>query len=306
MSFLSFLASIRNPFLDYLMLGISHLGTPFFIFGVIGWYYLNVNKKEAYGMGLAFCYSCLLCQGIKILARVPRPWNLDTSFEPVAGAVSSAGGYSFPSIHTQSVTSFCLSGIYFNKKRKARIILAVLLVLVAFSRMYLGCHTPMDVAGAFVITSAVTAAIWHAWNRHRRTFAEDNMMLVLFLLGFAAILLALAGALNGNGTIDYSNAKDSFETAGLAIGFVISCFVESRLIRFSEEGTLPQKVLRFLIALAGIAVIQTVLKRLGGSNIPLLVIRYMLLILWLMVATPLISIKAGLASRIGATRMPKI
>ena len=73
MDFLWLLSSIRNPVLDTIMLAFSYIGTPFVIAGIIGWIYLNNDKKEAYGISLSFILSCLLCQGVKVLARVPRP-----------------------------------------------------------------------------------------------------------------------------------------------------------------------------------------------------------------------------------------
>ena len=306
MSFLSLLATIRNPFLDSLMLAVSHLGSPFFIVGLIAWFYLNISKEEAYAMGLSFCYSCLLCQGIKILARVPRPWNLDTTFEPAKAAVSSATGYSFPSVHSQSTASFGFTLFHYNKKKAVRIVSLVYIGLIAFSRMYLGCHTPVDVGTGILIALIVTAITCFLWNRHHRSFEGDNM-LPFFLMAFAIVLICLTAALLGNGTVDFANAKDSFETAGVSIGFAIACYVECRTIRFSVSGTKPKKILRFLLALAGALAINYGLRVLSSTSIPLIIIRYSLMLLWITLATPVLSIRAGLMSRsVAVRRTPEI
>ena len=306
MAFLYFLASIRNPLLDYLMLGITYIGTPFVIVGVIFWFYLNEDKEEAFGMLFAFCYSCLLCQGIKILVRIPRPWNLDTSFSCVQAALSGATGYSFPSIHTQAVTSFFVSLSTQRKSKTVRIISVIGIALVAFSRMYLGCHTPLDVGTGFAASFGVTLIVWFIWNRHHRSFEEDNL-LPLYLVVFAIFLTVLASAFLWNGTIDFDKAKDSFETAGLSVGFAAACLVEHRRIRFSVSGSLWKKILRFVIGIAGALALSAVLKKISATSAAVVFIRYALMGLWVTVCTPLIAIRTGLMTTARKQqRLPKI
>ena len=121
------------------------------------------------------------------------------------------------------------------------------------------------------------------------------------------MLLCLTVALLVNGTVDYSNAKNSFENVGAALGFSLAYFIEPRYIRFSVEGSIVQKILRFLIALAGAAAIIFGLKVLFGTGAPMLVIRYFLTIAYLTVVVPLICIRTGLCSRILVKkRLPQI
>ena len=70
MAFLELLMRLRNPFLDYLSLGISYLGTPFLVVGVITFLRFNDDQNRADGMMLAFLFSGLLCQGLKIVFHV--------------------------------------------------------------------------------------------------------------------------------------------------------------------------------------------------------------------------------------------
>ena len=306
MEFLRFLSTIRTPVLDTFMLWISYLGTPFVLIGIFEWYYLNVNKEGAYGMSLAFCFSGLFCQGTKLVVRMPRPWNLDPTFQAVEAAVPSAEGYSFPSIHTQSVVSVLGSIVYLSRHILVKAIMTILIVLVMFSRMYLGVHTPLDVFGALLFTVVISGIIWIRWNSHRRSFDEQNM-LKFFMPAFAVVLLCLTAALLVNGTVDYSNAKNSFETVGAALGFSFAYFIEPRYIRFSVEGSVVQKILRFLIAIAGAAAIILGLKALFGTGVPMLVIRYFLTIAYLTILVPLICIRTGLCSRtLVKKRLPQI
>ncbi len=99
------------------------------------------NKSLAYKLDfLIFVRSCY--QGLKITFRIPRPWILDFSFEPVKSAVPGATGYSFPSGHTQSGTAFFTTLAFQCRRTGLRLLCIFAFFLIGFSRMYLGVHTP--------------------------------------------------------------------------------------------------------------------------------------------------------------------
>ncbi len=94
----------------------------------------------------------MLNQFLKLLCRVPRPWVMDPEFTIVESARADATGYNFPSGHTQnSVGTFGVLGRC-ARRTWVRILCGILMILVPFSRMYLGVHTPAD-----VLTAAGTA-----------------------------------------------------------------------------------------------------------------------------------------------------
>ena len=154
MSFLYFLESIRNPFLDLLFSFITLFGeeTIFMAVGMIVFW--CVDKFKGYYILCIGFFGTVINQFLKIVCRVPRPWVKDPNFTIVESAREAASGYSFPSGHTQ--TSIGLFGgiarITINKA--LRIAMIVLSCLVALSRMYLGVHTPAD-----VLVSAAIAII---------------------------------------------------------------------------------------------------------------------------------------------------
>ncbi len=271
---------MRVPVLTYFLMGISYIGTPFAVVGIIALFYWNINKKLAYGMSFSFFVSCLLCQGIKIIARVPRPWLLDPTFSAVDIAIPSAGGYSFPSIHTAGSTALYISMFLFYKKKGVRSFCLGLLSLIIFSRMYLGCHTPLDVTVAFIITLITTLVITFFWNRYGDQ-KKDDVIVAFFLGALAVALLVLDGSLFGNGTVDFSNAKDGFETAGLALGFVFGFPLERRSVNFVNEAPGAKKALRFIIGLAVALIIELGFKLLNDTNVFLIIFRYALNGFWI-------------------------
>ena len=155
MDFLRLLESIRNPFLDNVMLLITQLGeeTAFLLLAII--LFWCVDKKRGYFVLFVGFAGILANQFLKLLFRIPRPWVLDPGFHPVEGAKAAATGYSFPSGHTQSAVGTLGAIAVTEKKRWVRILAIVVAVLVAFSRMYLGVHTPQDVLTSVAIATAL-------------------------------------------------------------------------------------------------------------------------------------------------------
>ena len=296
MQFLELLMKIRTPALDYFMLGISYIGTPVFITGLIVWIYLNINKRTAYGITLSFLVSGMICQGLKVIFRIPRPWILqsDTSrFFPVEKALATATGYSFPSIHSQSAAAFCESVVHYNKKKPVIITAAVMLFLIPFSRMYLGCHTPLDITVGFGVGTLVNLFIWNLWNRVSRTRVSDALI-TFFLIGFALILIFLGTSLSFNGTVEFTLMEDSLKTAGLSLGFAVSFFLERHFLRFTTDGSLPHKLVRFLIALGGFLLISALMKQIAQASAVVTILRYGLGSFWLFGITPLLCVRLGI------------
>ena len=99
-------------------------------------------------------------QFLKLVFRIPRPWVKDPDFQIVESARAEATGYSFPSGHTQNVfASFGCLGRW-TKRTWLRAVCALLIVVTAFSRMYLGVHTPLDVGVSFGIGLVLVFALY--------------------------------------------------------------------------------------------------------------------------------------------------
>ena len=144
MEFLKLLESIRNPFLDFLFLTVTHLGEELVFLALAIVIFWCVSKREGYYILITGLVGTVVNQSLKLICRVRRPWTYP-GFSAVEGAIGEATGYSFPSGHTQNVVGTLGGMARWTRRLWLRITLIVLAVLVAFSRMYLGVHYPTDV-----------------------------------------------------------------------------------------------------------------------------------------------------------------
>lgn len=179
MSFLYWLESIRCPFLDAVMQAFTCFGEELAFLLLALTIFWCVSKEEGYYLLFVGFFGTVLNQFLKLLCRIPRPWVRDPDFTIVESARSGAGGYSFPSGHTQNAVG-TLGGIArWHKNRALRIVCIVLAALTAFSRMYLGVHTPLDVSVAAVTAVVLIFVIYPIV----RSAAEDPKKMAV-LLGF--------------------------------------------------------------------------------------------------------------------------
>ena len=145
MQLLYLLEKIRMPSLNELMLAVTTLGeeTAFLVIGLVIFWCVD-KRKGYYVMAVGFA-GTILNQIMKLSFRIPRPWVRDPNFTILEQAKEAAAGYSFPSGHTQTAvgTFGCLAAT--AEKKWWRVVCIALAVLVGFSRMYVGVHTPADV-----------------------------------------------------------------------------------------------------------------------------------------------------------------
>jgi hypothetical protein len=85
---------------------------------------------------------------------------LDPNFTIVEAAREAASGYSFPSGHTQTAVG-CYGALAVCRKEKwVRIVGIVMCLLIPFTRMYLGVHTPWDVGVSVLTALALIFILW--------------------------------------------------------------------------------------------------------------------------------------------------
>jgi membrane-associated phospholipid phosphatase len=114
---------------------------------------------------LAVLGGWLSSEALKLIAHRARP-DYHLLAHPLVREVNFA---SFPSGHTCAATALGVGLIFLFRGTRTRRWLVPLVVLVllgvAFSRLYVGAHYPTDVIAALVYTTAAIVAFLALWNR---------------------------------------------------------------------------------------------------------------------------------------------
>ncbi len=257
MEFLYLLEKIRIPILNDFMSLITHLGeeTAFLVVAlVIFW---CVDKYKGYytlGVGLL---GTLANQFLKIACRVPRPWVRDPNFTIVETARAEAGGYSFPSGHTQSAFSTFGCIAVFAKRKWVKALCVVIAILVGFSRMYLGVHFPSDVlVGAGMACALVVLARPLMEERGRK-----------YIPWFFGALLVCSGAFlvyverypfpEDVDITNYASAvKNAYTLMGCAAGILAASFLDEKKFHFQTEAIWWAQILKVILGLAAVLVVK--------------------------------------------------
>ena len=277
MEFLYLLESIRTPFLDQVFSLITHLGSElvFMVLAVVMFW--CVNKSQGLYLLSVGCFGTTVNQFLKITCRVPRPWVRDPDFTIVESARADATGYSFPSVGTFG----CLA--MGAKKNWARILFIALAVLTAFSRMYLGVHTPSDVLVSAVIALVMVLAMYPLF-RGLEEKPERGLWILLGLFAVNVLYVLYANLWQFPADVDPENlehgVKNAAKLMGALLGMAIGYGIDLKWIRFKTEATVVGQILKCVLGLAIVLAIKEGLKPVLGSGSLSSAVRYGLITLF--------------------------
>ena len=212
MQLLYALQEIRTPALDAVMQLITRLGeeTVFMVAAIVVFW--CVSKKGGYYLLSVGFIGTVANQWLKIAFRIPRPWVLDPNFEIVESAREAATGYSFPSGHTQSAVGTFGGIARMTKTKWLRWVCIALALLVSFSRMYLGVHTPLDVGVSLVVATVLVLVLWPIVEKAEEKPAVLGWLLLAMLV-FSGAFLAFLYLYPFPADVDAENFAHAVENA---------------------------------------------------------------------------------------------
>ncbi|MBQ7593382.1 MAG: phosphatase PAP2 family protein [Synergistaceae bacterium] len=272
-TYLLFLQDFRiaiNDALTPFMEGISLFGITY-IYLLPALVYWCFNKRNGLYVAASLSLSLMLNPVIKMTACVYRPWIRDARIIPAGDAIATAGGYSFPSGHTMTVTPI-YGGLAVisakTRKKLACLIWVVLILLTMFSRNYLGVHTPQDVLVGVTVSSLVLYVVAKIFNYLEANPERENLFLIIgFLLGIAALCYTKFKSypmdyVDGNLLVDPEKMKISgVNDMALMLGFTVGRFIEKNFIKFKPLGWSFRGI---ILGAIGLAIMAVMIESLQG------------------------------------------
>ena len=261
MEFLYMLERIRVPFLDTIMLFVTQFGeeTAFLQSALI--IFWCVDKNKGYFILSVGFVGTLANQFMKLWFRIPRPWVLDENFTILEQAREAASGYSFPSGHTQSAVGTFGAIAYTTKNRWVRIAAVLIALLVPFSRMYVGVHTPADVGVAALMAIVLIVALKPIIYGNGGKYIPA---LLAFMLLLAISFLCFVEFYSFPEDIDTSNLASGYKNAytllGALAGLVAVYIADKKWINFSTSAIWWAQILKVVLGVALVLAIKSGLK----------------------------------------------
>ena len=245
-----------SPVFDTIFLNITAFGEIFLTTFVISIVYWCIDTEAGlYLFGLN-SLGLLFIQILKTTACIYRPWILSDKIKPVKAALAMAKGYSFPSGHSMiSATSWGGFAFLLRKKKIISGLIIGFILLIGFSRTYLGVHTPQDVIIG-LLTGLILVFVMH----HVLEWCKKDKNRYLYLLGILdfAIISTLIYIILKKYPIDYVNGKMlvnpygakyvSVMLCGWILGIVNGLLLCKRFFPFdAKSGSVITKTIRGII-----------------------------------------------------------
>lgn len=253
---------------------LGELSSAFVIMAIIYW---AVSKDFGAYLMMGWSGNRLVNGVLKVTACAYRPWIRDARIVPYGNAITTATGYSFPSGHTMNAASIFGGGAVRKDLPKAlRIALGITVALVAFSRNFLGVHTPQDVlVGALcgILVMALTVKLMNWVADH-----PEKDLLVAGIGIALAVAVAVYAALKNYPT-DYDAegkllvdgtkmANDTFKGVGWCSAFLVGWVLERRYVGFSTDVSMARRVTRVATGLLSYYAVSLILVPLVKNALP--------------------------------------
>ena len=246
------------------MTWLGELNTAIVIMALIYW---CVSKDFGAYFLMGWSGNRLVNGMLKVTVCAYRPWIRDARVVPYGDSITTATGYSFPSGHTMNAaTIFGGGAVRKDIPRVLRVVLGILVLPVAFSRNYLGVHTPQDVlvgavAGTLVMYLTLKLMQWV------KSHPEKDLPVVCIGVGLAVAVAVYAAIKpypvdkDATGKILVEGAKmanDTFKGVGWCIAFLTGWILERRFVQFSTDISMMKRITRLTIGLTSYYVVSLI------------------------------------------------
>ena len=261
MEFLHFLEKIRIPIVNEFMLGITHLGSEVAFLVVALILFWCIDKQKGYYILSVGFLGTIVNQFMKLWFRIPRPWILDSTLSPMEQALEGATGFSFPSGHTQSSVGTFGGIAYVAKNKLIKVLCLLVAVLVPFSRMYVGVHTPVDVGVSLVVAIALIFLVRpFVLGKYEKRFPFLMGLMTLLAIGYLCFVKLYPFPADVDAERLQSGINSGYTLIGCLAGLLIVYIVDEKWLHFPVKGAWWAQLLKVAIGLILVLAIKSGLK----------------------------------------------
>ncbi len=269
-----------NPALDPFFKTINFLQTEEFFLIALPVVWWCLDKRVGASLVIVFLFSDFGVRLLKGITNVPRPYDL----EPRIRNLDIQPDLSFPSAGAMDTLIFWGYLALRFRKRALWLGAIIAIILLGFTRVYLGVHYPTDVIGSLLIGMMIIAVLVKA-EIVERVVATPRLGLWVLAIGFPIVLALIR--LN----------PETAVTLGAMLGFNIGLLIESQSVHFVPHTQWWKQIVKILIGLAVGLVIRLALKPLLPADDLFTFMRYAVIGLWMGVGAPWLFVLARLAGR---------
>lgn len=288
---------------------ISNLGLEEFYLALFPLVYWCINKPVGKLFAYLFLLATALNSFLKQAFRGPRPFWLEPDL-----LLWEETSYGVPSGHVQLATVTYLFIAGWIRRWWAWLIAAIMILLMSISRVYLGSHFIHDTVVGF-LGSAFLLLGFLLWQQYTakgfsRRILGFKLMVALAVPVVYAISFALLRLIIGEPDLSVPWAShvpeaelEALQGAATAVGVLLGVGLgfplESSRVRFRSDGAIWQRAARYLL---GMAITVAIWFGLGAVfprdplwlALPLRVLRYFLVGMWIAYFAPLVFIRLRL------------
>ncbi|HSV98226.1 MAG TPA: phosphatase PAP2 family protein [Spirochaetota bacterium] len=275
-----------GPLLDRLMVAITVMGNEIFYTLLIPLIYWCASKRIAILAGGSLLVGTVVNDALKGVWMNPRPdpAKLIPNIDELNRTHIPKNSPGFPSGHAQSAVAFWGALAWYVGRTPFVAPCVIIILLISYSRLYLGVHFLGDVLGGLAF-GCVTLALYIvavAWMRKKYELVNRYALIAAALIVPYLLFKILPG---------HEQAK----TLGVLSGFLVGIILERGRVDFHPGGTLVKQLIMILAGLAGLFAIKAGLKPLLPGLDSADFLRYWLMGMWVTLVAPWIFVRFGIA-----------
>jgi membrane-associated phospholipid phosphatase len=222
---------VHGPVLDNIFRVITFLGEADFYLLLLPLVFWCVDSGLGARLAILVLFSSYLNVGLKDLFRQPRPFDIDPGVQ-----LADVEGYGLPSGHAQTATVLWPSVAIRLHETWSSVFAIGLVVMIGFSRIYLGVHFPTDVLVGWLIGGALLGLYLGIEPGISRRLAQLGLRFQALLALVVPLVLLL---LHPVGYTAY--------LMGTLAGMILGLALAHRYIPWEVHGPWWHRALRFLL-----------------------------------------------------------